>query len=534
MPRKRILVNKNYINISDVGRLGNCIFRYIKAISICLEKDNFEYLNSYEKKGIQIYENNLDLLKSKNNFFTLNSFFQHEITEENKKKIKEYINNHPEHYLITDGGKGYHYESEKYFVKDLIDTPENFDKYYDLVLHIRLEDFVKLNNYIDCKFICKVLDMVKENDKINTKNVAIVCNKITTDFEKEYIKEISDYYKKIFGEEINLESNNVVQDFHIIKNAQIVVSSTSTICWSACLFSEKLKKCYFPNWNRTMRGFKHDSVSFRKPLENTILYDIIDKDKRIKYSLCIPTMNRYDSYLSKNLPKYIENDLIEEIIIQDENGNDIDKIKNSGLDLSKIKLYKNESVLGPFLNKIKVCKKAKNEWIALIDSDNFADEDYFLTMTNSLTSYKMKKTTILSPDYASEIFQWKYLSETDNNKINKQTFKKLKIIDNEYTSKNSNVGCIHHLLNLGNFVINKYLIENIDLKDNFDIISNSHSFDVCLFLYICFTQFNLDFILVKDCKYTHTSSEDSIYLRYNKENQKYAEETYNNIYKFLN
>ena len=37
----------------------------------------------------------------------------------------------------------------------------------------------------------------------------------------------------------------------------------------------------------------------------------------------------------------------------------------------------NESRLGPFRNKFKSIKLANSKWIALIDSDNFADNDYF-------------------------------------------------------------------------------------------------------------------------------------------------------------
>ena len=45
------------------------------------------------------------------------------------------------------------------------------------------------------------------------------------------------------------------------------------------------------------------------------------------FTLCIPTMNRYDLHLSKYLLSYIENNLIDEIIICDENGNDVKQIK---------------------------------------------------------------------------------------------------------------------------------------------------------------------------------------------------------------
>ena len=90
------------------------------------------------------------------------------------------------------------------------------------------------------------------------------------------------------------------------------------------------------------------------------------------FSLCIPTMDRFDGFLHRYLEKYLDNELITEIIITDENGNDINKIKNIYTENAKLKLYKNTNRLGPFLNKIKACSLANNEWIVLMDSDNFA------------------------------------------------------------------------------------------------------------------------------------------------------------------
>ena len=107
------------------------------------------------------------------------------------------------------------------------------------------------------------------------------------------------------------------------------------------------------------------------------------------FSLCIPTMDRYDNFISKNLIHYLDNELINEIIITDENGNDINKIilnfKNHE-NFKKIFTVKNEKQLGPFLNKYKACMIAKNEWIALIDSDNFADKKYFEIAKNYIES----------------------------------------------------------------------------------------------------------------------------------------------------
>ena len=129
------------------------------------------------------------------------------------------------------------------------------------------------------------------------------------------------------------------------------------------------------------------------------------------FSLCIPTMNRYDDFLAKNLPNYIKNEYINEIIITDEDGNDIDKIMSTFPNNEKLNLIKNETKLGPFLNKHKACSFAKNEWIVLMDSDNFADDNYFITVKNYIeTVIGDQKNITLAPCKAMPNFDFSNLS----------------------------------------------------------------------------------------------------------------------------
>ena len=79
------------------------------------------------------------------------------------------------------------------------------------------------------------------------------------------------------------------------------------------------------------------------------------------FSLCIPTMDRYDSFLKRYLPEYLKNDLIDEIIISDENGNDAKKIQRDFPNNNKIIINVNSRKLGPFLNKLTCCNLAKKE-----------------------------------------------------------------------------------------------------------------------------------------------------------------------------
>lgn len=249
------------------------------------------------------------------------------------------------------------------------------------------------------------------------------------------------------------------------------------------------------------------------------------------FSLCIPTMNRFDTYLRGYLEKYLNNPLISEIVITDENGNDVQKIKQTFPDNNKLKLHVNEKRLGPFLNKIKACKLATNTWIALIDSDNFADIDYFNKATEFIEKHNPPKNSIISPCYASETFNFNHFSTINGEytKLNKENFNKLKNIE----LQNKNSGRMNHILNIGNYILNKFVINTIDLTQESELIKNSHSFDVILMNYMFFTQLDVQFYIVNGLKYNHVISNDSVYLSHISKQQQYARVAYAKMYQYF-
>lgn len=221
------------------------------------------------------------------------------------------------------------------------------------------------------------------------------------------------------------------------------------------------------------------------------------------FSLCITTKDRYNDFLSEYIPKYLENPYIDEIIISDENGNDFNKIEERFSSNLKLRLYKNEYVLGPFLNKIKVLKKAKNDWIALIDSDNFVDIKYFEVIIDYIKHQNPNKFSILLPSYAEPNFDYRKFQD---NIITNNNIKSIENIDK------SLFNC---LINTGNYVINKNLIDSFDIsKENKELISTSHACDVKYFNTLLLEQFpSLQLHVVKDLHYSHTFHENSIYLQ---------------------
>lgn len=246
------------------------------------------------------------------------------------------------------------------------------------------------------------------------------------------------------------------------------------------------------------------------------------------FTLCMTTMDRYDHFLSKYLPHYLENQFIDEIIITDENGNDASKIQNAFPYNSKIKVVVNDTRLGPFLNKMKACSLAKNEWIVLIDSDNFAHADYFVKAADYIKSnIKDEKNVILAPCFASPRFNYSHLNgfvykmgSFSSNKVREQ-----QVI--QHNNTNSEV-----LMNTGNYVLNKYLIDNIDLSKEVGNINFSSACDVIYFNTLLFEQLGLNLHVVPDMKYYHVVHDDSIYLKTHAQYPKfidYVHQRYRNL-----
>jgi len=220
-------------------------------------------------------------------------------------------------------------------------------------------------------------------------------------------------------------------------------------------------------------------------------------------SLCITTKDRYNDFLSENIPKYLDIPYINEIIISDENGNDFYKINEQFSNNSKLHLYKNDCILGPFRNKLKVLSKAKNDWIALIDSDNFADIKYFEVIHEYIKQQSPNEFSILLPSYAKPNFDYR---KFEDNIITKDNIRHVENIDKSL---------FNPLINTGNYVINKNLIDLIDIsKENEDLISSSHACDVKYFNTLVLEQFPaFQLHVIKDLHYSHMVHNNSIYLQ---------------------
>lgn len=226
------------------------------------------------------------------------------------------------------------------------------------------------------------------------------------------------------------------------------------------------------------------------------------------FTLCIPTMDRFDSFLSKYLPDYLNNKLIGEIVITDENGNDAHKIQNAFPNNNKIKVAVNKSRLGPFLNKMKACSLASNEWIVLMDSDNFAPANYFEKASDYITNnIRGEKNVILSPCFARPRFNYSHLNGFVYEKgcFHSNNVKERTIMGNNSGSDT--------MMNTGNYVLNKFLIDNINLSNEGNNIQFSSACDVIFFNTLLFEQLDLKLHVVPNMEYDHVVHDGSIYIQ---------------------
>jgi hypothetical protein len=250
------------------GRLGNSIFRLFANIIFCIIFDiNSEIFNNHYCKPHIIIDDlcfinfsNIILNKKplqnidKNSIILFNGYFQHEkIYTLFKSQIIHFIKTHPEIILTT-------HHNENYKAIDLVNF--NISRQYNIVVHLRLEDFIEISHVINPIAIKKIIDEITLEYPNET--ICFVLNTPKTEIENKYINYLTNNLNNF-----KIESNDVITDFTIMRNAKVLVCSCSTLSWAASFLSSTLEKVYIPNYNNPDRIHE----TFKTPIQNTILYD---------------------------------------------------------------------------------------------------------------------------------------------------------------------------------------------------------------------------------------------------------------------
>ena len=264
-----------HIHFITRGRLGNAIFRYIACALMCIklngtyviEQRLYDSIHMNDESFIKIMENILTNapIEITSNSIVMMGFFQHDIIFlKHKTQIINFITNNRDHYIVTDGITAGDNLCEKFYMHDIVTTPTTFIKKHDIVLHLRLEDYVTHNLFLSHDRIILLLEKLIFNGEIKNK-ICIVCNKLKTDFENEYYNKIKQFLedKNI---DIILENNDVLTDYYIMRESKTLICSNSTLSWVAALLTDKITKCYFPDYKNS------SNQTCKCPIENTELY----------------------------------------------------------------------------------------------------------------------------------------------------------------------------------------------------------------------------------------------------------------------
>jgi len=262
------------VNFIILGRLGNAIYRYMASAIVCILCNGNYVVNKQQCSNLSdndfynIFITNCTTNNITVSSFNMYGFYQHdEIYKQHKESILNFIRNNPTHYVLTDGIKSGDSNYQQFLMIDILNTPLDFNKKYKYVLHLRLEDFVTHNLYITKERVVEILRNIKINSCHDMDTICIVCNKPETTFEFDYINYIQDFLKEQNVNSI-FESNDVLTDYYIMKEAEILICSKSTLSWCAAFFSDKIQTCYFPDYNID----QPNTMTCKSPIDNTILY----------------------------------------------------------------------------------------------------------------------------------------------------------------------------------------------------------------------------------------------------------------------
>jgi hypothetical protein len=249
-------------------------------------------------------------------------------------------------------------------------------------------------------------------------------------------------------------------------------------------------------------GKDYKIYSFKKNLAPSI-------PEHLKLSLCIPTMNRWE-FLKTNLPKYLDNPYISEIVIADENGKDAAQIQATFQD-PKIRVVVNSRQLGPFLNKRHVVSLAKNKFVCLMDSDNFAPISYFHAWAKYLDEKHPDEHTVYSP--IKTIPQFNHtgfdFSILRGAKITPKNFK--------HFWRSTGPECAETLFNLGNYIVSKSLFETTKTIPELRYFETQKGPDVMFQNYLMWATNQMTLVVVPNMDYHHIVHDDSYVVNYQQE-----------------
>lgn len=217
----------------------------------------------------------------------------------------------------------------------------------------------------------------------------------------------------------------------------------------------------------------------------------------MNYTLAFTTYNSAD-YIIQQLKKdyfKMSNGLVDEIIIQDDFTNDFNMLKPYETD--NIKIYQNPSHLFPLLGRVHMLNNCKNDWVLLMDCDNFLSEKSF----EVLHSFIPQAGNIYAPGFAYPDFNFR--SQYADTLID------FKLAATRLGAPGLN--WMNVLLNTGNYLVPR--LEYLQVATEIDSTLPVHPCEVLYFNYL-WLKSGRNIFCKADYEYEHGLRADSFYRTY--------------------
>jgi hypothetical protein len=256
------------VAVDGRGRFGNNLIQYFVIKIFCNYFNNYTYtLNRKElspKHMILTEIQFFNLLKNHNdivmnNDIFLKGFFQN-LSFLNKHR--DFIKTLFKYDVVMNNGVvmnndviNYQHYKKKLAIKDLVINLSELPNENDLVIHIRLDDFIHQvhnSNILDINYY--VTSVIESNLIYKWNKIWIVVDKLISVFDKKYIILLVKKFNEHNITNIKFHQKTFLEDWHFCIKATNFISSNSTFALTAILLSN-MKYVIIPNessWNNVL------------------------------------------------------------------------------------------------------------------------------------------------------------------------------------------------------------------------------------------------------------------------------------------
>jgi GR25 family glycosyltransferase involved in LPS biosynthesis len=269
--QKEAMQEKTVMGFNTLGYFKHTVDLAKLTTNLYINKENGQGL--YVKKNITLSDENFfKMFYKKLEYFNVRMdgyYLFGYIYLKYKPQILRYMEEHKmTHSIQTD-------RNERFLMCDILDDMIlPLEKKYDIVIHIRLGDFNGRLDFIEVEYYLALFNSLLP--QMQEKRICLVYQASPgahSAADEQYIQSCLHWFQQN-NLSIIIESNSLLMDFNIMKQAKILICSMSTMAWTAAYLSKQIQRCYMPNYNFYGHGGQRDAMFFHKPIENTIRYNV--------------------------------------------------------------------------------------------------------------------------------------------------------------------------------------------------------------------------------------------------------------------